>query len=100
VIRRLCWVAVGALLGVAGYRRAATLASACWPPGPVRALGRFAADVRDGMALYRERHPAGLGRHPRPAGPARGGLEGGIGRPAVPGAPHGRARAGQVRGGR
>ena len=59
MIRRLFWLLLGAVLGVTGYRRATALARSLRPA--VRsapragALTGFAADVREGMALYMER---------------------------------------------
>ena len=57
MIRRLFWLVLGAVLGVAGYRRLTALARSVSPAGRARALGRFAADVREGMQLYMERQP-------------------------------------------
>lgn len=57
MIRRLFWLALGAALGIAGYRRAAALARTA-PALRARELGRFAGDVREGMALYRQRQLA------------------------------------------
>jgi hypothetical protein len=91
VIRRGFWLAAGAVLGVAGYRKATRLARTittapgvprvltqapgrALAPGSaqarpavpmtdrVRAAASFARDVRDGMAEYRELHPRQLGR--------------------------------------
>jgi hypothetical protein len=56
VIRRLFWLALGAVLGVAGYRRATALARSLRPAPRPASLAGFAADVREGMALYLERH--------------------------------------------
>jgi hypothetical protein len=56
MIRRLFWLSLGAVLGVAGYRRAASLARTL-NPAHGAGLAEFAADVREGMALYMERHP-------------------------------------------
>ncbi len=59
MIRRLFWLLLGAVLGVTGYRRATALARSLRPavrPVPrASALTDFAADVREGMALYMER---------------------------------------------
>jgi hypothetical protein len=68
-------MALGAVLGVTGYRRLGRLARAIRPgggrgsgrgaagrPEPPAAASRFARDVRDGMELY-------LSRHARPAAP-------------------------------
>jgi hypothetical protein len=75
MIRRLFWLSLGAALGVACYRRAASLARALSPGRGAGGLAGFAADVREGMALYMERHsgdtPSTLEGHPR-NGPARG----------------------------
>ena len=57
MIRRLFWLTLGAVLGVAGYRRAAALARSLRPV-PRGNLAGFAADVREGMALYMERQAA------------------------------------------
>jgi len=57
VIRRLFWLTLGAVLGVAGYRRLSALGRALPPPLRLRELTRFASDVREGMALYAQRHP-------------------------------------------
>jgi hypothetical protein len=77
VIRRLFWLVLGAVLGVAGYRRATALARSLRPAPPAgrgggvgasRALTDFAADVREGMALYLERQaraPSTLEGHAR-----------------------------------
>jgi len=57
VIRRLFWLTLGAILGVTGYRRVTALARSISPVARAGELSRFAADVREGMALYSERHP-------------------------------------------
>jgi hypothetical protein len=57
MIRRLLWLTIGAVLGVAGYRRLAALGRSLPPVLRVRELTRFASDVREGMALYAQRHP-------------------------------------------
>jgi hypothetical protein len=57
VIRRLFWLALGAVLGVTGYRRATRLVRSIAPGPRARELTRFAGDVREGMGLYMERHP-------------------------------------------
>jgi hypothetical protein len=66
VIRRGFWLALGAALGVTGYRRASRLANAVLPGGSRTARWRagsrtagFLRDVRDGMDEYLERR-AGL----------------------------------------
>jgi hypothetical protein len=58
MIRRLFWLVRGAILGVAGYRRATALARSL-RPAPPGSLADFAADVREGMALYMERQAGG-----------------------------------------
>jgi hypothetical protein len=73
VIRRLFWMAVGAVLGVTGYRRVSRLARAITPGTrrgggngaqrrhePLAGPALFARDVRDGAAEYMSRH-AGQG---------------------------------------
>lgn len=57
MIHRVFWLTLGAAAGVAGYRRAARLARAVSPAARAAGVARFAADVRDGMELYLERHP-------------------------------------------
>jgi hypothetical protein len=57
VIRRLFWLTLGAVMGVAGYRRATALVRSLSPGHRARELTRFASDVREGMELYMERHP-------------------------------------------
>jgi hypothetical protein len=57
VIRRLFWLTLGAVAGVAGYRRVTALARSFSPGSRARELARFAGDVREGMDLYMERHP-------------------------------------------
>ena len=83
MIRRLVWLAAGAVLGITGYRRLTRAAKSLLPPGNVLALlgrrpegpgpaGRttaraqardagagtvaFVRDVRIGMAEYLDRH--------------------------------------------
>ena len=75
MIRRLFWLVLGAVLGVTGYRRATALARSLRPVPRASGLAEFAADVREGMALYMERQarPAastleGHRRHGLPAG--------------------------------
>ena len=74
-MRRLFWVSVGAVAGVAGYRRATALVRSLRPPPPARSLTSFAADVREGMAIYMDRQagqaPAALDTPPT-RGPGRG----------------------------
>ena len=83
MIGRFCWLVAGAVLGVTGYRRASRLMRSIRPgnlarqalpairpgapaarlAGPAAArhgggdrLAPFARDVRDGMAIYLDRH--------------------------------------------
>jgi hypothetical protein len=83
-MRRLFWVSLGAVAGVAGYRRATALVRSLRPAPRAGSLAGFAADVREGMALYMERQssraPSTLEGHAR-RGPA----------PGVPRRPAGRA---------
>jgi len=89
MMRRGFWLAAGAVLGVAGYRKASRLARVITgapvpgrmlssgrralgaggepvPQAPIAARARsvasFARDVREGMAEYRELHGRRLGR--------------------------------------
>jgi hypothetical protein len=100
MIRRGFWLAAGAMLGVAGYRKATRLArtitaapvviqtrAAVPVTHRVREAASFASDVRDGMAEYRDLHPRQLGRRlgnrsseqPGDRAPAgRGGSQGSI----------------------
>lgn len=100
MIRRGFWLAAGAMLGVAGYRKATRLArtitaapvviqtrAAVPVTHRVREAASFARDVRDGMAEYRDLHPRQLGRRlgnrsseqPGDRAPAgRGGSQGSI----------------------
>jgi hypothetical protein len=55
VIRRLFWVTVGVVAGVAGYRRIEKLAQRRSLVSAVRGTARFARDVRDGMDEYSAR---------------------------------------------
>jgi hypothetical protein len=55
MMRRLFWLVLGAVLGVTGYRKATTIARSLRPAPRASALAGFAADVREGMAVYRER---------------------------------------------
>lgn len=79
-MRRLFWVSLGAVAGVAGYRRATALVRSLRPAPRAGSVASFAADVREGMALYMERQsaraPATL--EAQNAGPGE--------RPVVPGA--------------
>jgi hypothetical protein len=66
MIRRGFWLALGAVLGVTGYRRATRIARAMvparWQPGPGQpgpgqlARAGFLRDVREGRAEYLDRH--------------------------------------------
>jgi hypothetical protein len=89
MMRRGFWLAAGAVLGVAGYRKASRMARSVTgaavpgrmlssgpralapggetgPPVPLvarlRSAASFARDVREGMAEYRELHGRRLGR--------------------------------------
>ena len=53
--RRLFWLVLGAVLGVTGYRKATAIARSLRPAPRASALAGFAADVREGMAVYLER---------------------------------------------
>ena len=57
MIGRLFWLTLGAVLGVAGYRRMTAFARSFSTVTRAQALGRFAADVREGMQMYMERQP-------------------------------------------
>ena len=74
MIRRLFWLGLGAVLGVSGYRKATALARSLRPVPRASGLAEFAADVREGMALYMKRQaspPAStLEGHRRPGLPA------------------------------
>ena len=75
-MRRLFWVSLGAVAGVAGYRRATALVRSLRPaPKSAGSLASFAADVREGMAIYMDRQagraPAALDAPPT-RGPGRG----------------------------
>ena len=79
MMRRLFWLVLGAVLGVTGYRKATTIARSLRPAPRASALAEFAADVREGMAVYMERQaqpPAstleGHRRRGLPAGGAAG----------------------------
>jgi hypothetical protein len=56
MIRRLFWLTVGAALGVSGYRRLTALGRHIPQPLRAREVARFAADVREGMEIYSQRH--------------------------------------------
>jgi hypothetical protein len=73
MIRRLFWMSLGAALGVTGYRRAVAVGRMLRPGRG--GLAAFAADVREGMALYMDRHS---GRAPSTLeGPGQPGPAGG-----------------------
>lgn len=55
MMRRMFWLVLGAVLGVAGYRKATAIARSLRPPPRANAIAEFAADVREGMAVYLER---------------------------------------------
>jgi hypothetical protein len=57
VIRRLFWLTLGAVLGVTGYRRLTAAIKSVSPRHQLQGLAGFTDDVREGMALYMERHP-------------------------------------------
>jgi hypothetical protein len=58
-MRRLFWVSLGAVAGVAGYRRATAFVRSLRPaPKAAESLASFTADVREGMASYMERQSA------------------------------------------
>jgi hypothetical protein len=88
MIRRLFWLVLGAVLGVTGYRKATAIARSLRPAPRASALAGFAADVREGMAVYMERQAG----PPAPAleGDRRRGLP--AGRPAPGGPPRRAAR--------
>jgi hypothetical protein len=69
MIRRLFWLSLGAVLGVTGYRRAVAVGRLL-RPGRGGGVAAFAADVREGMALYMDRHygqaPSTLEGHRQP----------------------------------
>jgi hypothetical protein len=74
-MRRMFWLSVGAVLGVTGYRRVTALARSVRPEPQRNTLTGFAADVREGMAIYMDRQagraPAALDAPPT-RGPGRG----------------------------
>ena len=75
MIRRLFWLVLGAVLGVTGYRKATALARSLRPAPRAGGLAEFAADVREGMALYMDRQarpPASTLEDHRRAGLPRG----------------------------
>lgn len=82
MIRRLFWLVLGAVLGVTGYRKATAIARSLRPAPRASALAGFAADVREGMAVYLEQQ----------AGPPASALEGQRRR----GLPAGRPAPGEV----
>jgi hypothetical protein len=76
MIRRLFWLVLGAVLGVTGYRRATALARSLRPAPRPGGLAGFAADVREGMAVYLQRQagpPASTLEGHRRAGLPQGG---------------------------
>jgi hypothetical protein len=76
MMRRLFWLVLGAVLGVTGYRKATTIGRSLRPAPRASALGQFAADVREGMAVYMERQaqppPSTLEGHRRRGLPSGG----------------------------
>jgi hypothetical protein len=76
MMRRLFWLVLGAVLGVTGYRKATTIVRSLRPAPRASALGQFAADVREGMAVYMERQaqppPSTLEGHRRRGLPSGG----------------------------
>ncbi len=81
MIRRGFWLTVGAVAGIAGYRRVSAVSrrlSGRLTHGGAPALAgqtiRFARDVREGMELYMARHspPEGPTLGARDLPPARG----------------------------
>jgi hypothetical protein len=89
MIGRLFWLTLGAVLGVAGYRRLTALARSVSPTGRARELARFTADVREGMQLYQQRQPVHMERQPGDRSTTLGGQRG---RGELPGPAAGRAR--------
>ena len=69
MMRRMFWLVLGAVLGVTGYRKATAIVRSLRPAPRASALAGFAADVREGMALYMERQadraPSTLEGHQR-----------------------------------
>lgn len=59
--RRLRWLVIGAVIGIAGYRRL-TRASLPAPAARLRAMPAFLRDVRAGMAEYEQQYRAQLAR--------------------------------------
>jgi hypothetical protein len=57
MIRRGFWLTVGAVGGIMGYRRVASLGRRASGRGWARESIRFTRDVREGMELYMARHP-------------------------------------------
>ena len=74
-MRRMFWLSLGAVIGVTGYRRVTALARSLRPEPQRNSLTGFAADVREGMAIYMDRQagraPAALDAPPT-RGPGRG----------------------------
>ncbi len=58
MIRRGFWLTVGAVAGIAGYRRACAAGRRVSAGLGLHEAVRFARDVRDGMELYRLAHSA------------------------------------------
>ena len=98
-MRRVFWLSLGAALGVTGYRRATALARSLRPQTRPDSLAGFAADVREGMALYMERQ---AGRAPSSTLEAHAkrvlGRAGPGGHSAARGTPPNRRRPGTPRG--
>ncbi len=74
MMRRMFWLVLGAVLGVTGYRKVTAIARSLRPAPRASALAEFAADVREGMAVYMERQaqppPSTLEGHRRRGLPA------------------------------
>jgi len=91
MIRRLFWLGLGAVLGVTGYRKVTALARSLRPAPRASGLAEFAADVREGMALYMERQarpPTSTLEGHRRAGLPGGGQRAGLPRGGRGGAAH------------
>ena len=78
MIRRLLWLCIGAVLGVAGYRKLTARVNAVLHPE--RAAVAFARDVREGMRLYRADHEEQAPRLDYPGPVSNGGKSSGPGR--------------------
>lgn len=83
MIRRLFWLTLGAVLGVSGYRRLTALGRYVPPALRAREVARFAADVREGMEIYSQRHHGSA----RPTLESHRGRADANGRRAAPGRP-------------